>query len=66
MRKFILNFNCVPCLERTALCACVCVYLERWCTLRVIESKSGVQSLGCGAGGGWHVSPVASDNDMIY
>ncbi len=31
------------------------------CTLRVIESKCGVQSLGRGARGGWHVSLVASD-----
>ncbi len=34
------------------------------CTLRVIESKCGVQSLGRGARGGWHVSLLSSD--MIY
>lgn len=55
---------CGCCWERTALCnVCVraCVCFERCCTLRVSESQCGVQSLGRGARGGWHVSPVASD-----
>lgn len=59
-----MTVKCGCCWEGTRLCSvCVCVYLGRWCTLRVFESKSGVPGKGRGAKGGWQVS---SASDVMW